>query len=561
MMSESLRQCCKRMYADMDAEYTANVSLWRELAEYISPSRGRFTTTEQTRQKSRSSKIINSTATQALNTLGSGMVAGLTSPARPWFRLSTPDPALSEFYTVKQWLWAVETRMREVFSKSNLYTALPTAYQELGLFATTAIGVFEDDEDVVRFYPYTIGTYKISNNKRLVVDVFCREYRYSVRQMVDEFGIDAVSETVRGAFNAGRFEAKYDVVHLIAPRALRDKGKVDAKNKPYMSVWFEKASDEDKVLRESGYDEFPVLVPRWEIVDTDAWGSWCPGMQVRGDVKALQLQMKRKAQAIDKHVDPPMVADPSLRNQRSSILPGDVTYVEAGQGRVGFAPAYQVNPDLQGILLDIQDMEQRIRRGLFEDLFLMLANDTRSGVTAREIQERHEEKLLMLGPVLERLNDELLDPLIDRVFSIMVRKGLIPPPPRELEGIDLKVEYISILAQAQKAVGTSGIERFVQFVGGVAQASQNPNVWDKVDTDQLIDDYADTVGVPPRLVIDDEAVAAKRAAEAEQQQQMQAASMMPAAADMMRAAGGVDMSKDTAFSRLADAAATANGAM
>jgi hypothetical protein len=267
-------------------------------------------------------------------------------------------------------------------------------------------------------------------------------------------------------------------------------------------------------LRESGFDDFPIMAPRWSITGEDIYG-YSPGMDALGDIKALQLEQKRKAQAIDKLVNPPMTAPSSLRNQRASLLPGDVTYVDVTQGQQGFAPAYQINPRIQELVLDIQENQGRIRRAFFEDLFLMIANDTRSNITAREIQERHEEKLLMLGPVLERLNDELLDPLIDRTFNIMLKFNLIPPPPPELEGMDLSVEYISVMAQAMKLTGITGIERLMGFAGQMAQA--NPAVLDKIDFDQALDEYASMVGVPPSIVLDDSMVAKVREQRAQQQ--------------------------------------------
>lgn len=151
----------------------------------------------------------------------------------------------------------------------------------------------------------------------------------------------------------------------------------------------------------------------------------------------------------------------------------------------------------------------------------MLSMGDRRDMTAREVQERHEEKLLMLGPVLEGLIDDLLDPVIDRVFNVMVEdpRGLIPPPPDELSGMDLKVEYISVLAQAQRAVGISGIERLWGFAGQVAQ--MDPSVLDKLDADQTIDEYASMAGVSPSMIVPDEQVEEVRQQRAAQQAQMQ----------------------------------------
>jgi hypothetical protein len=281
-----------------------------------------------------------------------------------------------------------------------------------------------------------------------------------------------------------------------------------------------RGNDNEKYLRESGYDFFPVMVPRWETTGEDVYGTSCPGMDALGDIKQLQLGEKRAAQAIEKMVNPPMTGPSHLRNQKASILPGDITYLDVREGQQGFRPAHEVSARINELEMKQEQVRARIRRAFYEDLFLMMANDARSNVTAREIEERHQEKLLALGPVLEQLNQDLLDPLIDNAFNIMLMKGLIPPPPEEIAGQDLKVEYISIMAQAQKLVGIAGIERFTGFVGQLAAAS--PEVLDKIDFDQAVDIYGDMTSVPPGLVRTDEEVEELRASRAESQRQAQA---------------------------------------
>jgi hypothetical protein len=197
----------------------------------------------------------------------------------------------------------------------------------------------------------------------------------------------------------------------------------------------------------------------------------------------------------------------------------------------------------------IQEHERRINEAYFADLFLMIAQQERSNVTAEEIRTKTQEKMLQLGPVLERLNDELLDPLVDRVFGIMLRAGLIPPPPEQLQGEAIRVEYISILAQAQRLLGTTAVERLAGFVGGLSQ--QHPEVLDKLDWDRLIDDYAGMLGVNPDEVKSEEVVASVRAARAKQQQAAAQGQAMLAATQGARNLGQADMSGDSALARLA----------
>lgn len=514
MATISKRNRLDRRLGSLRLERESFINHWRDLSDYILPRQARFVTTDRNRGDRRNTKIVDNTATLAVRTLSSGMMSGITSPARPWFQLRTPDPSLNDYQPVKMWLDLVRTRMTEVFLRSNLYTTLPMTYADLGVFGTNAFAVLEDVEDVVRCYSFPIGSYMIGTSARGNTDTVYREYQMTVGQLVKEFGIENVTQSTKNLHDTNNLDAWIDVVHAVEPNQDFDERKPQSKYKRFISVYYEKGANGDKFLRESGFDDFPVMAPRWSLTGEDIYGH-SPAMDALGDIKALQLEQKRKAQAIDKLVNPPMTAPSSLRNQRASLLAGDVTYVDVSQGQQGFQPAYQINPRINELVLDIQENQGRIRRAFFEDLFLMIANDQRSNITAREIQERHEEKLLMLGPVLERLNDELLDPLIDRTFNIMIKFGMIPPPPKELQGMDLNVEYVSVMAQAMKLTGITGIERFMSFAGQMAQA--NPAVLDKVDFDQALDEYGSMVGIPPSIVKDDTMVQAEREARAKQQ--------------------------------------------
>lgn len=560
---ESLCKRLKKRLAHMKTERASYESHWQELQDHFAPRSGRWINGDKVgsgqRGRKRSQKIINSTPLFAVNTLAAGMTSGNTSPARPWFRLTTPDPALAETGAVKQWLYAVEMRMREVFSRSNLYRVLPTVYRDLGVYGTAVMLELEDEDDIIRFEQLEIGSFWIAQSKRKAIDVLYREFQMTVRQLVQAFGLDACSERVQNMARNGQWESWVDVCHAIEPN---DDAVFGAGNAMAIrSVYWESASKEDKLLAERGFRSSPLLGARWTTSGEEIYGS-SPGMDALGDAKALQFKELRKAEAIDKVVNPPLIAPTSLRNQKISLLPGDVTYVDSQQSQAGLKPLHDWRPDLGAINEDIFRTEELIKKAFYVDLFLMMQNDTRSNITAREIQERHEEKLLMLGPVVERLNDELLDPIIDRTFDILVERSrpywegkldgdpLIPQPPEELAGVDLKVEFISVLAQAQKAVGISAMDNLFGFVASLAQ--MNPGVLDKVDMDQAIDERAEMLGVSPRIVVPDDAVAQMRDAKAQQAQQAAAMQQGMAMAGMARDLGAANTGPDTALGRALD---------
>lgn len=527
-MAETIKEQLLKQVALLNNDRSSFEPHWRELSDFINPRGSRFLVTDVNRNDRRNTKTVDPTATLANRTLSSGMMSGITSPARPWFKLATPDPDMMDYGPVKLWLEAVQRRMNEVYNKSNLYQSLPLLYSSLGTYSTGAMAVLEDDEDVIRTMMFPIGSYYLANSARGSVDTCYRKFTMTVRQLVMEFGMSNVSTSVKGLWESGSYETWIEVIHAVYPNIDRDTGKLDSKNKRIKSVYFEVGGDNDKLLRESGFDEFPIMAPRWEVNGEDVYGSSCPGMIALGQVKALQLEQKRKSQLIDKATNPPMVGPTSLKNQRVSLLPGDITYIDQMTGQDGLKPAYLVNPNTADLLADIQDTRQMINSAYFVDLFMMLQNINTRSMPVEAVIEMKEEKLLMLGPVLERLNDECLNPLIDRTFSIMARKNLLPPPPDVLQGMPLKIEYISVMAQAQKSIGLSSLSSTVGFIGQLAQVK--PEALDKLDTDQAIDAFAEMSGVSPTVIVPQEQVNQIRQDRAQQQQQQQAMAMGMAAA-------------------------------
>lgn len=520
---------------------------WLDLAEQIRPRRARFLSTDRNRGDKENEHIINGTPTWASRVLSSGMMAGITSPARPWFRLTTPDPELAEFGAVRNWLHVVEERLRQAFARSNVYNGLHLVYSDIGDFGTTALYIEEDPEDLLRAYVFPVGQYYLANSARGRVDTCYRELSMTVGQLVEQFGLEQCSPPVRSMYERGDIDQWMAICHAIEPNRGVQPGRSGPEGKPWRSCWFELGDGEKGELRKSGYEEFPVLAPRWSTTGEDVYGAG-PGMEALGDCRALQLLEKRGAQVVDKIVSPPMRGPMSLQHQRSSLLPGDVTYVDALSAGQTFAPAYEINAAAVGVVeAKIREHEARIKTAFYADLWLLLSQ-TEGTMTAREVSERHEEKMLQLGPVMERLQDELLDPLIDRAFGILQRNGYLPPPPEELSGMELRVEYISIMAQAQKLLGTSSIERLAGFVGNLVAVK--PDAMDKLHTDKMIDEYGSALGVKPDLVRTEEEVAEIRAQRAQAQQQQAQMEQAATAVQGAKTLSETDMQGDNALNRL-----------
>ena len=487
---------------------------WQEITTYLLPRNGRFFVQDRDKGWRRHNNIYDNTGTRALRVLGAGMMAGATSPARPWFRLGTADPELNSYQPVKIWLADVTTRMQMVFQRSNTYRTLHQMYEELGAFGTASSIVLPDYNNVIHHYPVTVGEFAIAQDYQGKVCTIYREFEKTVSEIVKEYGYKNCSTTVRNLYDRGSLDAWVRLIQAIEPRADRDIRKKDALNMAWGSYTFEVGGNPNQFLRESGFKDFPALVPRWATAGGDIYGN-SPGMEVLGDVKQLQHEQLRKAQVIDYQTKPPLQVPTSMKNRDVESLPGGISFYD-GQ-TAGIKTAFEVNLDLNHLLMDIQDVRERVRGGFYADLFLMLANATDTRMTATEVAERHEEKLLMLGPVLERLHNELLDPLIEMTFTRMLEAGAIPPPPQELQGMELSVEFVSMLAQAQRAIGTNSVDRYVANLGAVA--SFKPDVLDKFDADQWADAYADMLGVDPNLIVGSDQVAVVRQARAKAETQ------------------------------------------
>tara|TARA_B100000287_G_scaffold401653_1_gene421899 strand:- start:663 stop:2342 length:1680 start_codon:yes stop_codon:yes gene_type:complete len=500
-------------------------SHWQEVTTYLLPRNGRYFVQDRNKGHRRHNSIYDNTGTRALRTLGAGMMAGATSPARPWFRLGTNDPELNRYTPVKLWLDDVTERMQIVFAKSNTYRTLHSMYEELGAFGTAGSIILPDPKTAIHHYPVTIGEYAIATDYQGKVNTLYREFQKTVSEVVREFGYNKCSTSVKNLYDRGSLDTWITIIHAIEPRSDRERdfSKKDNLNMAFKSCYFEQGGEGEQTLRESGYKDFPVVVPRWGLAGGDIYGN-SPGMESLGDIKQLQHEQLRKAQGIDYQTKPPLQVPSYMKNRDVDSLPGGVTFVDGQQGKI--ETAFNVNLNLNHLLADIQDVRQRINSSFYADLFLMLANATDTRMTATEVAERHEEKLLMLGPVLERLHNELLDPLIDNTFNRMIEANLIPPAPEELQGQDLSVEFVSMLAQAQRAIGTNSVDRYVNNLGMVAQ--MKPEVLDKFDSDVWADSYADMLGVDPKLVVageqvarirEERAAAQQAAAQAERQQQ------------------------------------------
>jgi hypothetical protein len=490
---------------------------WKDIRDYILPRRGAFFNEGQrpNQGEKRGSKIIDGTATRCLRKLAAGMQGGLTSKSRPWFRLIIPDSDLMEFAPVRRWLDEVERRMYRVLAIGNFYAATHTMYQEAAGFASAVLWADEDIRDVVRFRVLSAGEFCISEGHHGRIDTLYRRFPMTARNLAKKFGKNKLTRAVQDQLDKAPYE-RHQVIHCCHPRKKGEGMAFDSKH-------FQ--PEGDFFMSEKGYEEQPFMVARWDAVGGDDYGRG-PCHDVLSDVMMLQEMQKTFIRAMHKEVDPPLQTPPL--NKMLDLRPNGVTEVQLSKDSF-IRRLYDSRPDLKAAYQQILDVRAAIKEALYVDLFITTADPRPGERTAYEVAKRHEEKLMMLGPTVERMQSDVFNPALDRTFYIMARQNLIPAPPEELRDTDLQIDYISILAQAQKMVTIESIRGVVEHV--TAASAVQPDVVDKLDLDQSVDEIAEAYGAPAKIVRSDEEVAQMRQQRAQQQQaQMQQQQAMEQAA-------------------------------
>jgi hypothetical protein len=557
------RQYLDRLFEEQKSIRSSWEYEWREIQKFILPNRGRWLTTEANRGGRRNRYIYDNTAGYAMRTLASGLMAGITSPARPWFKLTTPDPEMMKYGPVKVWLKEVEDAMGAMFANSNIYNVLSTQYEEIGGFGSGPMLLYEDKTDIMRGYSMTVGEYYQAADDRGEIGSLIREMDWSIGQMVKRFcsnpdgTVDQkkfanLSNASQSMYKRGQLSALVTIRHIIEPNNQYRPGMLGSKGKPWRSIWWEVGADQDRILDQSGFNSKPFVAPRWSVIGMDAYGQGI-GSDIIGDTISLQAMTKKKARAVDKQIDPAMNLPGSMKKSGAnySLDPGVNNFVDGmGQG-VNAQPAQVVQPNLSHFVMDIQEVQRRIEHGAYKDLFLMLHQMDRGQITATEIIERKAEKLIGLGPVVERLNDEMLEPMIDRAFEIMISAkddsggfALVPPPPQEIQDVKLGVQFISIFRQAQQQEDVTRTVSYVQNLALMAQATQDPSVMDNLDADEAAQILGNKGGVPATVVASEDQVAAKRKARADAESQVQQQMQMGQAVEAAKALSETNLNQN-----------------
>lgn len=511
---------------------------WRELGDYFLPRRYKWliTPNQMGRGAPVNQHILDSTGCVCARNLASGLVSGKSSPTSKWVKLKIGRIDSTMTSPISLWLSECERLLYLIFSESNFYNSIAVFYYDLVIFGTASLLAYEDFENVVNFINPCAGEYYVDIDGKYRPTIFYREFTMTVDACVKEFGYDNCSESIRKLYDdpgGANLTRELIIAHSIEPN---NDGRAAefgfSKKFAFREAYWEWGGSTSPqggstappgFLRKKGYYEQPNITGRWDVVSNDPYGR-SPAMDALPDQKQLQLETRRKAQAIDKMVNPPLVADNQLKNQPANLTPGGITYVSgfSGGGKPGFASVYETKFPIQEITEDLAEVKQRLGQIFFNDVLKTASQyETRSNVTAVEWDLRKSESLVMLGPVLERIDFEVLKPVVERVFAMASRAGILPPAPPEIQGQMMNIEFVSILAQAQQAAASTGIERLLQLAGGIVGVK--PEIMDNIDLDYALDKYSDLLNNDPKIIRSPEALTQIRQQRQQQNQQAQQA--------------------------------------
>lgn len=509
---------------------------WKRIRDLQLPYIGEFEDTQDSTNpaRRRDDKMLQGVAWQSAQIFSAGIMSGLTPPSRQWFKFAFSNPDLNKDVGATKVLDQRQEIMQAVLAGSNFYNSVHSCYLELP-FGQAPLAIFPDGKTGVRFQPLTIGTYALEVGGDGTVQRLLRRYRLTLEQIVESFGQDALPYRYKAQFDQNRFDnKKYTVYWLVEPNRNREPGKIGRLNMPYRSMYWMKGSNDNEWLYVGGFEEFPVPVARYIVTGMDAYGKG-PGWFAEGDVNALQVMKKDQLLGIEMGVKPPVTVTQDVMNYGGvNMYPGGMTKMSDANSAV--RPLFQVGLDIDHVSAEITLTKDDIKRAYAADLFLMLDNIDNGQMTAREIIERQQEKLQQLGPVVQRLQDEFLNRILERVYNILDRSGIFPPIPDDvletLSGQEMRIDYVSPLAQAQKISGLVNIEQAVSFTLQIAQ------VWKDaakvIDPLATVEKYMELLGAPAAIRRSEEEVQQMIQAEQEamqkaqqEQQAMQMAQALP----------------------------------
>ena len=499
--------------------------IWQENSDYIMPRRNPGIKGAITANTDKETRLFDSTAIHANMTLANGQLAWMSPQESAWFSYETPDSIEDDEADV--WMSKATATVRLALARSKFYNVIHEFYLDRGGFGTACMFCEQSKNGGLHFELFSVGTFAIDEDDEGNIDTIFREYEWTARQCSKKFGEDNVSDEIKECMTDGKdCNRKFVIVHAIYPRedAHRDFGKFDDMNMPIASVYFEKKTS--VINRESGYEEIPVFASRyleWGTGTGNLYG-WCPAFAAVPEARQVNFLQEMLDALAEKKAFPPILAPDEMEGE-INVNAAEITYHDkamAGQTERmprewNLAGDYNIGKDR------VEERQQSIRDAFHVDLFEMFAQLDKQ-MTAREVAARSQERLIQFSPTFARLTTELFEPLLARVFGIMLRSGALGQPPLSLiedtgDGFGTvavpKIEYNSRIAMALRAL--PAIATFDTFENVSAVAELVPSVLDIFDWDGAIRSAALAGGFPADFIRSPSEMAEIRKLRAEQE--------------------------------------------
>ena len=522
---------------------------WKEICQYFLPMYGSFNEKPTDKITLDYLKLLDCEPNIYLVWLAAGMMSGMTNPSREWFSLGTDKGVWGETPEEAEYLKKRRERIEIRLHKGGVYLTLFKMYMELPAVGTYVFLVEADPVDGIRTIPFTIGETYLGMGPRGKIDTFGVVHWMTPREMEKEFG-DKCPEHIRNRANNARSALERIAVYqLIEPNYSRNPDSLESKNKAFRSVYWTPGWNE--YLRESGYDHFPVICPRWDLKHYNSvWGTG-PGWVTLGSIKALQKVTADECLAVELGVKPPLMADGAMAASEINIKPGGISFKNQTNAADTFLkPVFQAGIDISKAELLVAKVKNLLKSQFFVDVMMTMLSDPKNGQTATEVAEKVQERLTIMGPVLERLVQECHKPLIELVDAINEQQGMYDDlqVPESLQGREIKISFNSVFHEAQKASGTRAVDLLMNSFG--AYANIKPEILDLLDADKLGKLVADKLSLTEMLT-DSKTVeqirqnrAHQQAAAAQQQQEALNAEISQKLANADKAsAQGLDLTR------------------
>jgi len=484
-------------------------SHWQEIADLMLPRKAEITK-ERARGDKRSTQIFDATGIHSLELLAASLHGMLTSSANRWFSLRYKEAVLNENDEAREWLEDSIDKMYLAFARSNFQQEIFENYHDLIAFGTSCLMVEEDEDDIIRFSARHIKEIYIEENKKGLIDNVYRKFKLTVDQAIQKFGAENLSKEINNTYKSNPYD-EVEICHIVRPRSIYDGSKQDKKNMKFQSIYFEHGTDH--VISVGGFNENPYVVSRYLKSSTEIYGR-SPSMNALPDVKVLNKMVEHGLKASAKMIDPPLLVPDDSMLAPVRMTPGSLNYYRSGS-RDRIEPL-NIGQNTTVTLNAENARREAIARMFHVDQLQIQSNRT---MTATEVLQRNEEKMRILGPVMGRIQSELLEPMINRVFSIMLRNRLFREAPPILANQEIDIEYVSPMALAQKGQELQNVMRGLELFGSL---SQTMPVMDYIDENGLVKQLVQTLGLPARMIKSDKEVQGIRMERQEaQQQQMQ----------------------------------------